>query len=428
MPMSNEPFVYDGTYAQAYEILISHERGYSNNSADRGGRTIDGIAERFHPEAFATAYRLYQAGDTEAFEAFKFDFYKREFWDKNNIGEIADYGERFAAFDIAVNSGGNTSERLLDRAIGNDGVLGEGEMGQRQRANYDRIVAADPRQAVFINGWHNRADNLVEISGLTRQFWNARDQRYFDELMGATEVAKGDPWQLVERSEVNYVDPVSASRARLLMNQETLKLFMQPRLGEMDPQEAEAKLAEYEATIEAGEVEEGFFTWIHRNTITEAIDGALNDIGESVFEQDATTLEGGLHVLDVVNQVVNDMDLPDWQAAKMKYALARELGIEAENMLIVHYDAQPGEEGGHRIGILYFSPEDTRQYYVLNGSETLVNETEFIAENEVPWGGYNENVAVYSPNFDNDFGTYINDPEETLVAENTGAKPETLEI
>ncbi len=412
--MGNNAFIFDGTYRQAYDRLIAHEKGYADHPNDRGGRTIDGIAEKFHPEDFATAYRLYRSGDTEAFEKFKYDFYKREYWDANNIGSIADFGARYNAFDIAVNSGGEKSQELFQTAISNDGRVDGVEMASLQRANYANIIRQDPSQAVFRNGWNNRADANERIGSATTQFWEATDQKYFEDLMSSAPSERGAPWQLIERAEVNYNDPVSLSRANLLKGQEALNIVIDTR-AENGRVNGPVK----QIDIYAEEVEANEGVWasraIHDNLVTATIDGGLTTI-TNIFSDSVGSLEGDLRILDIANKKITDEGLTEEAAAMGKYLIAREAGIEPEKLLIVRYDSTPGQAGGQSFGLLFYA-DDGKQFFALDKSRELFTEQNFNENFEVPWGGFNENTAVYSPNYNNTFVDYVND-ESVMVASN----------
>lgn len=421
--MGNDGFIFDGTYRQAYDRLIAHEKGYVNHPNDRGGRTIDGIAERFHPEDFATAYRLYRSGDTQAFEQFKYDFYKREYWDANNIGSITDFGARYAAFDIAVNSGGEKSQELFQTAISNDGRVDGVEMANLQRANYANIIRQNPSQAVFRNGWNNRADTNELIGSATTQFWEATDQGYFEDLMSAAPQERGEPWQLIERAEVNYNDPVSLSRVDLFKGQEALKIIIDTR-----SENGRANGPVKQIDIYAEEVEANEQVWasraIHDNAVTATIDSGLTAI-TNIFSDEARPMEGDLRILDIANKKITDEGLTGEAAAMGKYLIAREAGIEPERLLIVRYDASPGEAGGQSYGLLFFA-DDGKQFFALDKSRELFTEQNFNENFEVPWGGFNENTAVYSPNYNNTFAEYVNDDPVRVASNNQITDPGIL--
>jgi hypothetical protein len=159
------------------EALIAREGGYVNHPADRGGPTNHGItrqtlaAWRGRPVTTEEVKRLDRS---EAAEIYRASYYFGPGIDSLPAAIQAH------VLDIAVNSGPRTSIRLLQRALNRcgagvkeDGVLGPATraataaypgadinrelVGVRLRF-YDDIVARDPRQRAFIDGWRKRAN------------------------------------------------------------------------------------------------------------------------------------------------------------------------------------------------------------------------------------------------------------------------------
>jgi len=98
--------------------------------------------------------------------------------DKHRISEIGDAVLRDLVFDAAVNHGPARGVRWLQRALNveDDGIIGEETLGALAAADarkvyvgvlkrrimfYGRIVSADPRQAIYIEGWLNRAAEFI---------------------------------------------------------------------------------------------------------------------------------------------------------------------------------------------------------------------------------------------------------------------------
>ena len=101
-------------FEKAFERLIGHEGGYTNNPADPGGETQWGISKRSYPHV---DIRALTRDDAKA-------IYLRDFWAL--LGPAAPAAVKFQVFDFAVNSGISTALRKLQAAIG---VADDGHWG-----------------------------------------------------------------------------------------------------------------------------------------------------------------------------------------------------------------------------------------------------------------------------------------------------------
>jgi lysozyme family protein len=152
-------------FDQAFDKLISHEGGYSNNPADPGGETQFGISKRSYPDVDIKALTL------ESAKA----IYKRDFWDRAQCDGLPP-AVAFQVFDAAVNSGIGQSIRFLQRAVGvvDDGSVGPMTMAAVQRRDGAEVVAHFNAERLdfmtrlstwetFGKGWARRiAENLKE--------------------------------------------------------------------------------------------------------------------------------------------------------------------------------------------------------------------------------------------------------------------------
>lgn len=156
-------------FDNAFDILIGHEGGYSNNPRDPGGETMWGITFRV-----ARAHGYYgPMRDLPLTEAKRIA--KAEYWDAVRADELPE-AVRFDTFDAAYNSGPRQSIRFLQRAVGvpDDGIIGPQTLaavraadpqlidkrfnGHRLRFMADLKVWPD-----FARGWARRiAHNLIE--------------------------------------------------------------------------------------------------------------------------------------------------------------------------------------------------------------------------------------------------------------------------
>lgn len=103
------------SFDSLFSLLINHEGGYVNDPADPGGETKFGISKRSYPTVDIANLTLEDAKL----------IYKRDFWDRYSIDKFP-ATLRHDVFDFAVNSGGATAIRHLQRVLGvvDDGVVG----------------------------------------------------------------------------------------------------------------------------------------------------------------------------------------------------------------------------------------------------------------------------------------------------------------
>lgn len=143
--------------------------GYVNDPLDRGGETKFGVAKNANPDLNITDL---------TWDAAKRVYFRR-YWLASNCDDITLMSPRLAVlhFDGAVNHGVGRAGRFLQRAVGakEDGDVGPGSLKAVEaaivargdiplchlicdfrEAFYEAIIAKDPKQARFRNGWLRR--------------------------------------------------------------------------------------------------------------------------------------------------------------------------------------------------------------------------------------------------------------------------------
>ena len=117
------------TFDVAFDRLIGHEGGYSNNPKDPGGETNWGISKRSYPHLNIKTLTRGEARE----------IYRADFWKRVNADKLPD-GVAFQLFDFAVNSGIETAVRYLQRAVG---VADDGHWGAVSQKAADATSETD---------------------------------------------------------------------------------------------------------------------------------------------------------------------------------------------------------------------------------------------------------------------------------------------
>jgi lysozyme family protein len=155
-------------FLTAFEKLLKHEGGFSDHSADPGGKTRYGITE-------AVARDVGYRGDMRELPLdLAQRIYKDRYWDAMQA-EALPADVRYIVFDGAVNSGITQSAKWLQRACGvkDDGIVGPATIraanslasdGLKRRILGQRLrfMATLPNWPAFGRGWANRIADLLE--------------------------------------------------------------------------------------------------------------------------------------------------------------------------------------------------------------------------------------------------------------------------
>lgn len=152
----------------AFDALLGHEGGFTDNPRDPGGATRWGITERV---ARVNGY-------TGSMRDLPVDVAKRiarsEYWDAVKAEDLP-AALRYAVFDAAYNSGTTQATYWLQRALGvkSDGVIGAQTILAAQQCVPDRVLARMlgmrlqfmtnlPTWGTFGKGWARRIAALLQ--------------------------------------------------------------------------------------------------------------------------------------------------------------------------------------------------------------------------------------------------------------------------
>jgi len=167
-------------FLKVLPLTIENEGGYILHEieGDKGGRTFAGIAENFWSDW--EGWDMIDDGvawDNPRLVKSVELFYKKNFWDVQNLDLISDPKTAYTVFDFCMNVGSRTGARLAQKACGAkpDGRIGpktaealnsmDPEMFDKQFAlekmyRYAAIVRRDQSQAKFIGGWARRTEEV----------------------------------------------------------------------------------------------------------------------------------------------------------------------------------------------------------------------------------------------------------------------------
>jgi len=157
-------FSLNGSFEQAFQIVLASEGGFSNHKADRGGATIYGIASRSNPKEYAQIMDQLSRGDKDGAMRTTMMAYKTKYWDAVPGIESMSPSAKLVAFDAAVNHGVGFTRTMVNRTNGDTDAM----LAYRAQ-KYAAIIQNDPSQAAFEKGWGNRLAKLDTLTGVSER-------------------------------------------------------------------------------------------------------------------------------------------------------------------------------------------------------------------------------------------------------------------
>ena len=173
----------DDVFNSIFEYILSVEGGYSNDKADKGGKTKYGIIE-----VEARKYG-YQGDMRDLTKDIAKNIYKNKYYLSNNLDKIKDKRVALSIADWTINSGswGLKKAQQTINILKGDVLVVDGKIGEKsieaintvnpemfltqyhelQRKFYYSIVKSNPSQSIFLKGWLNRVTRKEEyIKGM----------------------------------------------------------------------------------------------------------------------------------------------------------------------------------------------------------------------------------------------------------------------
>lgn len=164
-------------------VVLQNEGGFVNHKADKGGPTNFGVTIRTYSQYLGRPASLQEVKDMKIETAR--EIYERSYYTGPRIHLLAE-PIRTQLLDMSINHGAKAAIKMLQRVVNTagfgpiavDGVLGpvsrtaidkaQKKMGKllnnalvdTRIAFFESIVARNPSQKVFRNGWINRAEEF----------------------------------------------------------------------------------------------------------------------------------------------------------------------------------------------------------------------------------------------------------------------------
>ena len=153
----------------AFDLLITHEGGFSNHPDDPGGATMYGVTEKVaRAEGFTGSMRNFSLNDAKT-------IYRKNYWDACRCDSMPDV-LRYPLFDASVNSGSSQAIKWLQSAVGvkADGIIGPVTQQsanvapvqvtrQKMIGNRLRFMTELKNWPSFSKGWARRIAAILEM-------------------------------------------------------------------------------------------------------------------------------------------------------------------------------------------------------------------------------------------------------------------------
>lgn len=168
-------------YDDIVAITLGREGGTSDNVADHGGLTKAGVTQAEY-DSWRLRHNLPQQPVTMITESEEVQLYREDYWAPAQCDSLAPPVD-LCVFDTAVNSGVGRAGKILQACVGvvQDGAIGPKTLAaialvppmalaaqycDQREAFYRGIVAINPSQMIFLNGWLNRNNYIRQVCGL----------------------------------------------------------------------------------------------------------------------------------------------------------------------------------------------------------------------------------------------------------------------
>lgn len=184
---------------------IAIEGGYSASDGASKAPVIYGINQKYHPEEFAKARELTDTKGAEAGKQYAQEFYKKEYFDKYDIGQFKPDVQQ-VLFDGVINHSESFSKKLVAAATQGKNAS---DLVEMRRAEYQRL-GKNPAYAESLPGWMNRLDKVRGVIGNTGTPFDfvPADKK----LQIRNEVVKNTLTTVIENDPLSAIDQLKSGK------------------------------------------------------------------------------------------------------------------------------------------------------------------------------------------------------------------------
>jgi lysozyme family protein len=170
------------TWSRAYDQLMEHEGGFTDDPRDPGNHLPDGRPGCTNLGITQKAWEAY-VGHKVTHEDMKAltreivePFYKKEYWTSTK-GDDLPYGIDYMVFDMGVNSGPGRAAMTLQKAVGTtpDGAIGPKTLAAVRAADQDDLIKTFSKERLeymeslknwetYKNGWTRRVNEVATLA------------------------------------------------------------------------------------------------------------------------------------------------------------------------------------------------------------------------------------------------------------------------
>lgn len=140
----------------ALDTILQNEGGYVERDGASGQPALFGINRGAHKDEYDAVEKIVKERGQSAGAEYARQFYKREYFDKNEIGKLPPEVQTIVA-DGMVNHWQGFKTKLLQAA--RSGASPD-QLIEMRRGEYERLAAADKKYAPSLAGWLDRLERL----------------------------------------------------------------------------------------------------------------------------------------------------------------------------------------------------------------------------------------------------------------------------
>ena len=152
-----------GGFKRAMDLVEKNEGGFVASDGASGAPALYGINRKWWPDDFDEAARITQMEGEAAGKAYARDFYKKNFWEKNKIGDLGPLQQK-VVFDGVINHSADFSKKLVTAARAG---ATPAELLDMRYEEYQRLGKSDKHKD-SLGGWMSRLKRVksqVEVNG-----------------------------------------------------------------------------------------------------------------------------------------------------------------------------------------------------------------------------------------------------------------------